>query len=153
MSCDRTEMCELLVGLPGIIVRAVVDEGATTALQIEIETRVVMPVGCASCGVPARMRARPTVMLVDLPAFGRPARLRWVKRRWECPDPLCGAGTWTELEPRIAATRLSMTPRAGKWTTVTASSRGVSSPIRLGTSTSGMSTTREASIPGCRTTW
>jgi hypothetical protein len=51
-------MCELLVGLPDIIVRAVVDEGVTTALQIEIETRVVMPVRCASCGAPARIRAR-----------------------------------------------------------------------------------------------
>lgn len=81
MSCDPTEMCELLVGLPDIIVRSATYASATTPLQIEIETRVAAPVRSASCGEPARIRARPTVELVDLPAFGRPARLRWGKRR------------------------------------------------------------------------
>ena len=54
-------------------------------------------------------------MLVDLPAFGRPTRLRWIKRRWRCPDPRCEVGSWTEVDPSIAGPRLSMTTRAGKW--------------------------------------
>ena len=57
------------------------------------------------------------VELVDLPAFGRPARLVWRKHRWSCVSQDCPAGSWTEEVPAIAAARLVMTDRAGRWVT------------------------------------
>ena len=117
MSHDPTEMCELLVGLPDVTVLAVTDRSPATPLVIEIETRFEQPVACPGCGMPAHVKDRPRVPLVDLPAFGRPARLAWLKRRWQCSSMTCPAGSWTELEPRIAAARVTMTARAGRWAT------------------------------------
>ena len=57
------------------------------------------------------------VVLIDLPAFGKPTRLHWHKRRWRCDDPDCAMGSWTEQDPRIAAPRMAMTDRAGRWVT------------------------------------
>jgi transposase len=57
------------------------------------------------------------VLLVDLPVFGRAARLAWRKHRWRCPDPQCPQGSWTAEDLRIAAPRLRMTDRAGRWVT------------------------------------
>jgi transposase len=39
------------------------------------------------------VKDRSVVELVDLPAFGRPARLMWRKRRWSCPAPSCPVGS------------------------------------------------------------
>jgi hypothetical protein len=57
------------------------------------------------------------IELVDLPAFGRPARLVWHKRRWVCPAASCPVGSFTETATHIAAARLVMTDRAGRWVT------------------------------------
>jgi transposase len=54
------------------------------------------------------------VELVDLPVFGRPARLVWRKQRWRCPT--CRR-TWTEQCPAIASARCGLTTRAGRWAT------------------------------------
>ncbi|MTV27448.1 transposase family protein [Nitriliruptoraceae bacterium ZYF776] len=80
MSHDPTEMCRLLVGLGDVTVRAGIDSSPTTPLIVEIETSVAAAVTCALCGATATIKDRAPVTLVDLPAFGRPARLRWVKR-------------------------------------------------------------------------
>jgi transposase len=108
-------MCELLVGLPEVNVLGIDDE-LDEALVIHVETRSERP-GCATCGVPARLKDRPVVVLVDLPAFGRSTRLAWHKRRWQCLDPDCPAGSWTEVDVRIAAPRMLVTDRAGRWAT------------------------------------
>ncbi len=63
------------------------------------------------------IKDRPQVVLVDLPAFGRPARLVWRKHRWSCQSPACAVGSWTEEALSIAAARLVMTDRAGRWVT------------------------------------
>jgi transposase len=63
------------------------------------------------------IKDRPVVALVDLPAFGRPARLVWRKHRWSCPNGSCPIASWTEEALRIAAARLVMTDRAGRWVT------------------------------------
>jgi transposase len=105
-------MCELLVGLPAINVLAVDDR--TEVVVVCIESRVERP-GCAGCGAPAWVKDRPPVELVDLPCFGRPARLVWRKHRWCCPDRDCAVGTWTAEDPRIAPARAAMTDRAGRW--------------------------------------
>jgi hypothetical protein len=46
------------------------------------------------------------VTLIDLPAFGRCARLVWRKRRWWCAERGCDIGSWTELAPGIAGAKL-----------------------------------------------
>ena len=65
----------------------------------------------------ARVKDRPVVTLVDLAAFGRPTRLVWHKFRWHCAEPTCPGGSWTEDEPSIAAKRLMLSDRAGRWVT------------------------------------
>ena len=54
---------------------------------------------------------------MDLPAFGRPARLVWHKRRWRCGQQGCGVGTVTEQDPQIAPPREKLAARAGRWAT------------------------------------
>ena len=112
MEVDPTRMCELLVGLPAVRVLGIVDE-VGGPLWIHVETRGERPV-CVGCGGAVVVKDRPVVPLVDLPAFGRPARLVWRKHRWSCPNPACEVGSWTAEDPRIAARRLGMTDRAGR---------------------------------------
>jgi transposase len=57
---------------------------------------------CAVCGVRAASKGRSQVLVRDADAFGRPARLRWVKRRWQCREPACPAATWTEEHDAVA---------------------------------------------------
>lgn len=51
---------------------------------------------CHGCGVRATSKDRTTVVVRDVDGFGRPARLRWSKRRWRCTEPACAVNTWTE---------------------------------------------------------
>jgi transposase len=76
---DPTRMCELLVGLPAINVLGI-DDDRSDVVVMHIETCVGRP-GCPACGIPAQVKDRPSVELVDLPCFGRPARLVWRKVR------------------------------------------------------------------------
>jgi hypothetical protein len=105
-------MCELLVGLPDVTVLGL-DDNVNAPLSIHVETRARRP-GCSKCGVLARVKNRPVVVLVDLSAFGRVTRLVWHKFRWHCAEPTCPGGSWTKDEPRIAAKRL-LSDRAGRW--------------------------------------
>jgi transposase len=110
---DPTRVCELLVGLPAIKVLGV-DVERDGPLLVHVETRTARP-GCATCGTAARVKDRPPVELVDLPCFGRSARLVWHKHRWCCPDVDCPMGSWTGEDLRIAPPRAVMTDRAGRW--------------------------------------
>jgi len=109
-------VCELLVGLPEVNVLGVVDGGGDEPIRVHVECRLGRP-ACRGCGRVARVKERPLVELVDLPAFGRPARLVWRKHRFWCPDPGCDQGSWTAEDHRIGAPRLAMTDRAGRWVT------------------------------------
>ena len=108
-------MCELLVGLPDVSVNGVGEWPGW--LRIAITTRAVRPV-CRGCGNGAHGHGRVDVMLVDLPVFGRPARLVWSKQRWKCPNGRCAIGTWCEVDERIAPARAAITDRAGRWATI-----------------------------------
>ena len=118
METDGMRMCELLVGLPTVSVLGVVDLLPLRPLAVHIETRLDQPEVCPSCGGSARVKDRDKVTLVDLPAFGRATRLVWRKRRWRCPGPVCATGSWTETASTIAASRLRLTDRAGRWATL-----------------------------------
>ncbi len=112
MSSDAIAMCELLVGLPDVNVLDVTE--ADTHLRVTVETRGPRP-SCPHCGSTVAVKDRDTVELTDLPCFGRPAVLAWRKVRWECRF---GCGSFTEQAPAIAASRLKLTDRAGRWATV-----------------------------------
>ncbi len=115
METDPTRMCELLVGLPEVRVLAVEDR-CGEPIRVHVEQAGERP-GCLGCGGAAKVKDRDVVELVDLPAFGRPARLMWHKVRWCCPDPDCEMCSWTWADPRIAGSRVAMTDRAGRWAT------------------------------------
>jgi transposase len=109
---DPTRMCALLVGLPEVTVLGADDE-QDEPLRVQVETRVARP-ACGRCSAPVCVKDRPVIELVDLPAFGRPARLVWHKRRWVCASRSCAAGSSTEQASRVAPARGAMTDRAGR---------------------------------------
>jgi transposase len=78
---DGTGLAEALLGLEGFRVLRVHE--IPVEVVIEIETTPDR-VGCPGCGVRAEAQDRMVVEIRDLPAFGRPARLVWRKRRWRC---------------------------------------------------------------------
>lgn len=115
MIVDPTRVCELLVGLGDVTVLGADDEPCGP-VRVHVETRGDRP-ACPGCGGLVWSKDQRPVELVDLAAFGRPARLVWHKRRWSCPAVTCRVGSFTESAPRIAAARLVMTDRAGRWVT------------------------------------
>ncbi len=113
-----TRACELLVGLPAVNVLEVVEPlSLDRRLVVAVESTVVDR-SCPNCGESAWVKDRPFVELVDLTCFGRPVTLRWRKHRLWCPRPWCVQGSWTFEDTRIAAPRLSVTDRAGRWATL-----------------------------------
>jgi transposase len=112
---NATCMCARLVGLPDVTVLAVEDHPGDP-IRVHVEQRVDRP-RCEGCGMAAWVKDRPVVELADLPCFGRPARLVWHKHRWCCPSRSCPVGSWTGQDPGIAAPRLGLTDRAGRWAT------------------------------------
>jgi transposase len=105
--------CDLLVGLDGVhVVRVDRDDGEGLVVTVESAPG---PVCCPACGVLARSHGRRIVELVDIPCFGRPTRIRWLKRRWFCPEPVCPVGTFTEHDEQLAKPRALLTQRACWW--------------------------------------
>lgn len=114
---DATRACELLVGLPAVNVLDVREPLVAGPLEVTVESRLDSP-SCGGCGERAWVKDRPVVELADLTCFGRRVRLRWRKHRLCCPRRWCRVGSWTHEDPRIAAPRLSVTDRAGRWATL-----------------------------------
>ena len=106
---DGTGLAEALLGLPGFRVLEVIETDAE--LVVTIETTATFT-GCEGCGVRAEAQDRVPVDVRDLACFGRPARLRWIKRRWRCREPLCDRRTWTERSEHLDA-QVVLTRRAG----------------------------------------
>lgn len=108
--CDD---CDLLVGLDGLHVVGVGrDVGGGLQVTVESAPRVM---GCPACGVDACSHGRRAVRLVDSPCFGSPVELLWRKRTWECGEPVCPIGTFTEQDERIAKPWAMLTARACRW--------------------------------------
>ena len=107
--CDATGVAEAMLGLPGFRVVDVHESASEVVIGIETTAELV---GCPGCGVLARAHDRMAVEYRDLAAFGRPARLRWDKRRWRCEEPRCAVRSWTESSPAFSG-RCLLTDRAG----------------------------------------
>jgi len=106
---DGSGLAEALLGLDGFRVLEVVEGPDELVVTIESEADVM---GCGRCGVRAESQDRMTIDIRDLTCFGRPCRLRWIKRRWRCIDADCEAKTWTERSPHVDAQAV-LTRRAG----------------------------------------
>jgi transposase len=106
---DGTGLAEALLGLDGFRVLGVSE--TSEELVIKVETTAVLA-GCSGCGTRAESQDRVSVAVRDLPCFGRPVRLMWVKRRWRCREPLCATKTWTETSEHLDA-HVVLTRRAG----------------------------------------
>ena len=108
-------MCELLVGLPAVTILGIDDfEGEPIRVHIE---RADSKTGCPEGGVVAESKGRRVVELVDLPVYGRPSRLVWHKHRFRCLEATCPSGSWSESDPKIAAPRMALADRTGRWVT------------------------------------
>src|SRR4051812_21388384 len=103
-------MCALLVGLPDVVVVGVGQWPQWLRIVIAVDAERPL-----CCGRRAHRHGVREVVLVDLPVFGRPARLVWRKQRWRCP--ICRRA-WTAQDPRIASTRCQLTTRAARWATL-----------------------------------
>ena len=114
MSSDPTRMCEILVGLGDVNVLSV--EEAGTSVTVTVETRATVA-GCPSCGIVASSKGCRPVSLVDCCQGLRTFVVVWLKRRWQCLEAECPTRSWTEEERSIAAPRLALTDRAGRWVT------------------------------------
>lgn len=101
METDATRMCALLVGLPDVTVVGVGEWPSWLRVVITAECERL-----SCCGRVAHRHGVREVVLVDLPVFGRPARLVWRKQRWRCP--MCRR-SWTERQPSIASSRCALT--------------------------------------------
>ena len=112
METEPTRMCALLVGLPAV---SVVGVGEWPEWLRIVITTAQRPERLMCCGTAAHGHGVRDVELVDLPVFGRPARLVWRKQRWRCPS--CRRA-WTEQDRQIASARCAMTTRAARWATV-----------------------------------
>jgi transposase len=97
-----------VLGLPGF--RLVASDEVDGELEVTVAT-TAQRAWCGSCGVQAHSQGRPVTLVCDVDAVDRCVRLRWVKRRWRCPEPACATGTWTEASAHIAP-RAVLTERA-----------------------------------------
>ena len=100
---NPTRICELLVGLGEVDVLGVDDDPAEP-LALHVRTR--RRPACGGCGGTVWSKGTNPVRLVDLPAFGRPVRLVWHKRRWRCPAASCEVASFTEVAEQIAPARV-----------------------------------------------
>jgi transposase len=106
---DGIGLAETLLGLPGFVVLDVIERNVEVVITIESTAAFSH---CSTCGVRAEPQDRMPVDVRDLACFGRAARLRWIKRRWRCREPLCPARTWTETSEHVDA-QMVLTRRAG----------------------------------------
>ena len=110
MESEPTRMCALLVGLPDVTVVGVGEWPCW--LRIVIVRPAQRP---RCCELFVHGHGAREVELIDLPVFGRPARLVWRKQRWRC---LACRRAWTDQDPQIASSGCAMTTRAARWATV-----------------------------------
>jgi transposase len=109
MWCPRADE---LFGVEGMHLLDVhTDDGGVVRVDVETDQTLT---GCPECGVVAIGHGRRVQVLHDAPCFGRPVRVRWLKRIWRCGEDLCPRQTWTE-QHLFAGKRAKLTTRAIDW--------------------------------------
>src|SRR5215212_9725432 len=112
--CARVDT---LFNLPGVHVLDVAwrnDRGRLPAgLRLVVESHPVQA-GCPGCGVIADGRGRRLRRLHDIPAFGSPVELVWRQRRYQCAEPACPVGGFSE-DHDLAPPRAKLTVRVVWW--------------------------------------
>jgi len=107
--CARTDE---IFGVDGVhVVASFQREVGLFVLDVETDQRLV---GCCSCGVVATGHGRRVHLLHDVPCFGRPVVVRWLKRIWRCDEPACPVKSWSESHG-FANPRSKLTARAIDW--------------------------------------
>jgi len=114
VSSDPTRTCEILVGLGDVTVLSVEEDG--TAVTLNVETRATVA-GGPSRGVIASSKGRRPVSLANCCQGLRTFVVVWLNRRKQCLEASCPTPIWTEEDRSIAAPRLALTDRAGRWVT------------------------------------
>ena len=109
---DPCPRCDLLLGLGLVHVEGVWRSADRVIVTVSTSWQRM---GCPACGVVALSRGRAVRVLRDVPHGQTGVWLRWRQRRWRCPDPGCGVGTFTEQVPALVAARGSITVRAVTW--------------------------------------
>ena len=99
------DLVGVIVGLEEYAVLDAVDDGALT---VEV-TPARGEAPCPGCGVfSARVKSRRRSTVTDCPAFGRPARLRVIKRAFRCDTEWCARSSFTpgtaQVPPRARLT-------------------------------------------------
>lgn len=110
VACSR---CEVIVGLPGLVV-----EDATRSPAGVLTVTVSCPPsvqGCRRCGVVAVGDGRRTRVLHHVPWGATQVRIRWRQRIWRCREAVCPGGRIFEDAPRLVAARGSITVAAVDW--------------------------------------
>ena len=115
METDPTRALDWLIGLPVHFLGG--EDGPDGEARIYVQS-VRAHGGCPSCGSVANGKDYSDVELIDLPIFGRAARLVWHKHRFSCPAVECDTKSFTETDIRIAAPRQRLTSRAARWATL-----------------------------------
>ena len=108
MPSEASPSAVVMLGIDGVRVLDACEVDGEIELTVETTTDRDW---CRACGVRAHSKGRAVVVVRDVDAFGRRARLRWRKRRWRCPEPACPAGSWTQRHPAVGA-RMVLTERA-----------------------------------------
>lgn len=111
---EPTRILHALVGLKNIRVLEYQRNGPSVMILIELAQ---VATRCPDCEGPVRIKDRPIVSYVDLPAFGTKITLAWRKHRLKCLNPACVRGSWTVTDHRIAAKQCLLTTRCAKWVT------------------------------------
>ena len=130
-----------LVGLRDVEVFCVANSPGGP-LGVHVRRRVARA-PCGGCGGRLWPDGERTVVLVDLPAFGRHCRLVWHKRRWRRPRDGCEAGSASELAREVASPRALLASRAARWATRQAG-RGRSLKVIVGALGCGWHTVNSA---------
>src|SRR5215211_7940729 len=101
------DFASVIVGLDEYAVLEALDDGE---LVVEV-TPARGEAPCPGCGVfSARVKSRRASTVRDCPAFGRPARLRVIKRAFRCDTEWCGRSSFTPATVQVPA-RARLTAR------------------------------------------
>ena len=95
----RADAAEVIVGLDEYVVLDAADDGDLLTITVTTK-RLEAP--CPECGVfSARVKSARTQTVVDSPGFGRPCRLRVLKRALRCDTDWCPRRSFTPATQQL----------------------------------------------------